>query len=432
MKYLILFLLLFQTVYSQPENPGAQKAGWTSITLNRNGRNLNCRIYYPAFSEGSEAQIDTTKGYYPVIGFGHGFFMQTGYYLSLFSHLATHGYVVIAPQFPDTQHDELARDLLFCVNYIKSQNNVPLSRYYGLIDTSVTGLSGHSMGGGASLLTASRDTSVKVVAPLAAAETNPSTIAVMSLIKGVVYLISGQNDGITPVNSTQSVMFSNALPIKALPIIKGGNHTKFMDVSTWDWTDPNGYLTRNEQLRLTRRYLTSVFNLFLKKDTAFFNYSFGSTIKTDTSIIFSSQLKSLTPKSFNLIFPKDTLIYPPHILIWESTYSLNLLDTVKYSAIVSTDSLMRDTFKIQEGLLDTTALFSLGYGKFYWKVKAYTSDSNYTFSNQMYCFNASEPLVINDGDKIKLNFELYQNYPNPFNPSTRIQYQVSSNSHGIL
>ena len=31
-----------------------------------------------------------------------------------------------------------------------------------------------------------------------------------------------------------------------------------------------------------------------------------------------------------------------------------------------------------------------------------------------------------------LTFKLEQNYPNPFNPSTRIQYQVSSNSHVSL
>lgn len=30
------------------------------------------------------------------------------------------------------------------------------------------------------------------------------------------------------------------------------------------------------------------------------------------------------------------------------------------------------------------------------------------------------------------NFQLYQNYPNPFNPSTRIQYQLSSNLHVSL
>ncbi|MCX8010479.1 MAG: hypothetical protein N3A61_04950, partial [Ignavibacteria bacterium] len=322
-KYTLVMLILFQDVFSQPENPGLQKAGWTTVTLNRIGRSLSCRIYYPAFTEGNETQIDTLKAPYNVIGFGHGFFMQTGNYLSLFKHLATYGYIVIAPQFPDVQHSELANDLLFCLNYFKEQNRLSNSRYYKLIDTTQFGLFGHSMGGGASLLAASRDSTIKVVAPLAAAETNPSIISQMNSINSVVYLISAENDGITPVSTVQAVMYSNALPIKALPIIKGGNHTKFMDVSTWDWTDPNGYLTRNEQLRLTRRYLTSIFNLFLKRDTAYFKFALGDSIRKDTSIIFSSKLKSLKPMDFNLIFPKDTLIYPPYLLTWQKALSLN-------------------------------------------------------------------------------------------------------------
>ena len=33
---------------------------------------------------------------------------------------------------------------------------------------------------------------------------------------------------------------------------------------------------------------------------------------------------------------------------------------------------------------------------------------------------------------VPTEFKLFQNYPNPFNPSTRIQYQVSGNSHVSL
>ena len=46
----------------------------------------------------------------------------------------------------------------------------------------------------------------------------------------------------------------------------------------------------------------------------------------------------------------------------------------------------------------------------------------------------NEVTNLDEGQKISVvkGFELMQNYPNPFNPSTRIQYQVSSNSHVTL
>jgi hypothetical protein len=54
----------------------------------------------------------------------------------------------------------------------------------------------------------------------------------------------------------------------------------------------------------------------------------------------------------------------------------------------------------------------------------------------VYCsiFNLSDLTdIVNENVEIgKNDFMLFQNYPNPFNPSTRIQYQVSSNSHASL
>ena len=201
MKKLLLvsifyFLFLVVNCLAQPNNKGPYEAGWTSATLNREGRALNTIIYYPSFVEGSETQIDTLHGPYQTIAFGHGFFMQNSYYISHFKHLASYGFVVIAPQFPDNNHLQLAYDLIFCVNYIKSQNSNSSSRFFNLIDITKSGLSGHSMGGGASLLASANDSTITVTAPLAAAETNPSAINVMNQIKGVVYLISAQNDGI--------------------------------------------------------------------------------------------------------------------------------------------------------------------------------------------------------------------------------------------
>ena len=144
-----------------------------------------------------------------------GFFMQNSYYISQFKHLASYGFVVIAPQFPDNNHLQLAFDLIFCVNHIKEQTTNNSSRFFNNIDTTKAGVSGHSMGGGASLLAAANDSTITVAAPLAAAETNPSAINVMNQIKGVVYLISAQNDGIAPPSQHQIPMYNNGNSVKS-------------------------------------------------------------------------------------------------------------------------------------------------------------------------------------------------------------------------
>jgi len=430
-KKIILFpLLITSFLFAQPENPGPLQAGWTSESLNRNGRNLNTIIYYPSFEEGIEAQIDTLNHPYQIIAFGHGFFMQNSYYISIFKHLASYGYIIIAPQFPDNNHLQLGYDLIFCADYIKSQNQNPGSRFYNLIDITKTGLSGHSMGGGASLLAAANDISITVATPLAASETNPSAISVMNQIHGVVYLISAQNDGITPVNTNQLPMFTNALPIKSLPVIKGGNHTKFMDTRIWDWTDPNGYLTPAQQLTTTRKYLTSIFNLFLKEDTTYFKYAFGNEAQTDTSILFQYELKPLVPIEFTLISPTDTLAETSITFIWNNTYSLNLYDEVNYKLLIASDDMFNNIIFQSGSISDTTFSTELQDGNYFWKVKAFTSDSTFTYSNTLN-FIVDIPTGIKDSKSQLYEFRLEQNYPNPFNPVTKIRFVIPNEMRNL-
>ena len=421
----ILFLLIISALqlWAQPENPGPYQAGWISGSLEREGRNLSVRIYYPSFAEGSEAAIDTLHGPYQPVAFGHGFLMQNSYYISHYKHLASYGFVVIAPQFPDTDHLQLAYDLLFCVDYIKAENANPASRFYNRIDTSKAGLSGHSMGGGASLLAAANDSSIAVAAPLAAAETNPSAIAVMDQIQGVVYLISAENDGITPPSQHQIPMYNAAKPVKGLPIIKGGNHTKFMDTRIWDWTDPNGYLSAEDQLRITRRYLAGIFNLFLKEDSSYFKYVFGEAAQNDDDIIFEYQLKPLPPLNFTLIYPRAVLDHPEITFLWHSTYSLNLYDTIEYELIVAENEQFANIVLQVGQLSDTTFTAELQTGTYFWKVKASTSDSTFTFSNEL-SFTVDFPSATKEGIIYPAQFSLGQNYPNPFNPATLISYRL--------
>ncbi|MBL0176382.1 MAG: hypothetical protein IPP94_14140 [Ignavibacteria bacterium] len=213
-----VFLLLTAASRGQsctpPEDAGPHGAGWRSVTIQRGSRSLPCRVYYPALSAGQNTAIDTTDRPYPIVAFGHGFMAQNTYYLSTFEHLASRGYVTIAPQFPDTQHGQLAYDLLYCLEWLRTQHGTATSFLYGTLDTGAAAVSGHSMGGGASLLAASYDARVRVAAPLAPAETTPSAISAMPAIAGAVCLISGSADGITPPSSNQVPMVQCRLAVQ--------------------------------------------------------------------------------------------------------------------------------------------------------------------------------------------------------------------------
>lgn len=285
-----LFGLLVVTLSAQPD-PGASGPfphGWYTVTVTRDARSMSCRVYYPALLDGENAAIDTANGPYPVIAFGHGFLTLTSYYISVFERLSSHGFIVIAPQFTDTQHGELGKDLVTCLNYVKSLSRMPGDRFFGLVDTLKTGVSGHSMGGGASLLATLYDTTIVVSAPFVAAETTPSIIGSINTTKSWIYLISAQNDGITPPVSTQIPMYNNAPGNKALLTIKGANHTKFMDNSLLDWSDPRGYLSRPRQIYTSQKYLTAAMRYFLKGEDFYRRFVFGDSVAADTSVILET------------------------------------------------------------------------------------------------------------------------------------------------
>jgi dienelactone hydrolase len=187
-------------------------------------------------------------------------------YQTTLEHLATWGYLVMASTsytglFPD--HAEFAHDLGYCLDYLAGENADAGSWLYGQVDTIRFGLSGHSMGGGASILAATVDERVRALANLAAAETVPSAQAAMANVFIPVRMIAGDEDGIVDYTSTRD-KYLNGNPPKQFALIQGGCHCGFLD-SDIIFCD-SGSLPRAEQLAVTRRLLTEFFQLYLKGD----------------------------------------------------------------------------------------------------------------------------------------------------------------------
>lgn len=419
----IFIFILTSTSYSQidPGARGQYPQGWFNQTISREGRNMNCRIYYPSFSDGENSQIDTVNGPWPIVAFGHGFFMQTSYYLSLFRQLASHGFIVIAPQFTDTQHGELGKDLIFCLNFIKSSSTVPGNRFYKLADTSKTGVSGHSMGGGASLLSTIYDSTITISAPFAAAETVPSIISTINSTKSIIYLISSQNDGITPPATTQIPMYENTPDNKALLTIKGGNHTKFMDTNIWDWTDAGGYINRNLQIYLSQKYLTAVLKLFLHEDKSYWNYALGDSANADTSVVLRKSVNRLPLKSFKLLTEEGSVTNQNINIRWEKSSTLNPLENIRYNVEFALDSLFESLFYVSPGTTDSSiSIDSIPPGEFYVRIVASTPGGIQKFSNNSIKLILTPPLSVKEDSQGFGTFRISKVFPNPFNPAFSI------------
>jgi dienelactone hydrolase len=254
--------------------PGPYPASTRTVTVTRaNATTFNARLSYPAAAAGPSQPFSPVAPPAPIISFGHGFLQTTGSYASTLDHLATWGFIVIASDSEGgfaPNHQNFANDLRICVTWLEQQHASSSSFLFGKVDARRVGLSGHSMGAGASILAgASGDTRIDAVANLAAANTNPSSIAASSSVRVPLSLISGGSDTIVPVASNGQQMYAQtgaSLPAQ-LPIITGGFHCGFQDSSFPIGCDSSS-LPRATQLALTRRLLTEFFLYHLSRDAS--------------------------------------------------------------------------------------------------------------------------------------------------------------------
>ena len=283
--FIAVLLVIISGVIVAQNDPLSQsgrfRAGWRSVTVTRaNNTTFTARLYYPAASAGQNTSFDPSGAPYAAITFGHGFFQAVSTYQSTLEHLSTHGYLVIATDSEGglaPNHQNFADDIKRCLTYLEQENLNTSSVLFGQVATSKFGASGHSMGGGASILAASQDTRIKGLANLAAAETNPSAIAAMPLIGIPVSLISGSSDTVVPVASNGQTMFNAANTPKIIPVIQGGWHCGFQDANGFGCD--TGTITRGQQLSETRRLLTSFFNLYVKRSDVDWKQVWGTLLE---------------------------------------------------------------------------------------------------------------------------------------------------------
>ncbi|RZU53564.1 putative dienelactone hydrolase [Krasilnikovia cinnamomea] len=276
---------LDETAPDDTSAPGAFAVGTTDVTVTVARRSFGAKVWYPAASAGANRPV--ADGAFGVVAFGHGFLQSVGRYASTLSHLASWGFVVAAPTSqgglaPD--HSAFADDLNATLTWFVDQGTTPGSRFANHVDPAALALSGHSMGGGASVLAAVRNRNVRTVANLAAAETNPSAKTAAANLPMAAMLVAGDHDTIAPPADNQIPIYQAKPAPKQLRTILGGCHCGFMDSGTL-FCD-SGSIDRAVQLKLTRRLLTDWFLYTLSGDTSRYDAVWGIQAQNDPQIRF--------------------------------------------------------------------------------------------------------------------------------------------------
>lgn len=199
------------------------------------GRQIQCEVYYPAVSAGVDVPV--AAGTFPVIVFGHGFFMAWDAYENIWEHYAPLGYILVFPRTegnatPD--HADFGKDLVIVANQMEALSVNSNSAFFNKWNGK-TGVMGHSMGGGSAFLAGGDPLgSFDAVVGMAPAETDPSAIAAAANVTAPTLVFSGSEDAVTPAADHHTPIY-NAVPAsvcKQFVSITGGAHCYFAN-SNW-------------------------------------------------------------------------------------------------------------------------------------------------------------------------------------------------------
>jgi dienelactone hydrolase len=297
-------------VVREPADPGTHTSSTSSEGVTLGIHTVPVTLYLP---DGA--------GPFPVVVFTHGFMLSPALYASYGDHLASWGYAVVMPELPGsmmapTTHRELKELLRGLLDWIDAEGDNPSGPFAGRADPTRLGLAGHSMGGKISLLVATEDARPRAVFgvdPLDAAggpfggdpvdypsvtpELMPAIAVPLGLLGETVNATGGTfGQACAPAEDNFQQYYQHAVS-PALEIeVLGANHMSFLDNPDCGLTcsmcsagtdDPA--VTR----AVTRRYLTAIFEVFVRGDAAYRPYLDGAAIAADvTAGLITTQHKN--------------------------------------------------------------------------------------------------------------------------------------------
>ncbi len=223
---LTITLLLNNTIHAQCDDISVSN-------LTRNGAYNVARLTEsdglrngPDYTDATLFYPTNATGTYSTIVIVPGFNTQSAWMQRWGTFYASHGIVtfIINTNSTSDSPSKRADALLDAIETVKRENTRSNSPLEGKIDTESFAVSGHSLGGGGSLLAATRDTSIKAIIPL-----NPFLRNTSNILRGnesATLILSGESDTTAGVNQHAIPHYNNTpnSTEKAMFEVDNGNH----------------------------------------------------------------------------------------------------------------------------------------------------------------------------------------------------------------
>lgn len=152
---------------------------------------------------------------HPIITWGNG---TSGFplaYKELLSHLASHGFVVVAA---NSGWVGSGKQLVTGISWMVKESSTSGSKYFGKLNTAAIGASGHSQGGSGAINAAAADSRIKCLAPLMPGVANASKVKVP------MFVVTGSKDWVLPHSLIKSMTYNGAKAPICLGMRKGAGH----------------------------------------------------------------------------------------------------------------------------------------------------------------------------------------------------------------
>ncbi len=147
--------------------------GWVDGVIRTSTKDYDTpvRYYYPALSPGVGATPNASNAPYPCIVWLPGFGGSYNSYVYQAEYLTAHGMVVmtVGVNWSDFPRSANVSDMEDFLDHLEMLNSTPGDPLFGMVDKEAFGLSGHSSGGGLSLLDGTYVDRIKAVQTFAAA-----------------------------------------------------------------------------------------------------------------------------------------------------------------------------------------------------------------------------------------------------------------------